>query len=129
MAVKKYKKLTNKEKQFRKKIREELREDGILPPVKPRLNRKKFVLETVEEFDTSFSAYTDILYLLSAIRWMSPIVDINGKMKISSEQIGVIKLLKVALEIRKFEEQLKAKGESKYKVEEIWGVIKPILEL
>ena len=32
-----------------KEIRQELREKGILPPIKPKLNRKKFAKEVREE--------------------------------------------------------------------------------
>lgn len=48
---KKYKKLTNKEKQLNKEFREEMRERGILPPVKPKLNRRKFAQEVREEWE------------------------------------------------------------------------------
>ena len=50
MAQKK-KRLTQREKAERAAIKKKLREDGLLPPIKPRLNRKKFARETWAEFD------------------------------------------------------------------------------
>lgn len=38
-----YKRLSVAEKKHRKEIRDNLRDEGILPPVKRRLNRKKFL--------------------------------------------------------------------------------------
>jgi hypothetical protein len=129
---KKYKKLTNKEKQFRKELREEMREQGILPPVKPRLNRSKFAIEVVNDFRENFGAFGDIEYLFKAISWMTPHVDLNEKprVKIDSEQIGVIKLMKLAMEIKKFEKDILAKGETKYSIGDIYEqVVEPVLKL
>ena len=42
MATKKYKRMTNREKDERKRFKKNLQEKGIIPPDKPRLNRKKF---------------------------------------------------------------------------------------
>ncbi len=133
MAVKKkYKKLTNKEKQFRKELREEMREQGIIPPVKPRLNRSKFAIEVVNEFRENFGAFGDDVYLFKAISWMTPDVDMNLKPrpKITPEQVGVIKVMKLAMEIKKFEKDIIAKGETKYSVGELYEkVIAPIVNL
>lgn len=125
---KKYKKLTNKEKQFNKELRTEWRKKGILPPVKPKLNRKKFAKEVIEEYEDSFGAYTDIPYLYAAIRWMIP--DVESKRTVSPEQVGVLKVLKLAMEIKKFEEEIKAKGETKYSVQELYEkAAAPVLNL
>lgn len=133
MAVKKkYKKLTNKEKEFRKELREEMREQGIIPPVKPRLNRSKFAIEVVNEFRENFGAFGDDVYLFKAISWMTPDVDMNLKPrpKITPEQVGVIKVMKLAMEIKKFEKDIIAKGETKYSVGELYEkVIAPIVNL
>lgn len=128
MAIKKkYKKMTNKEKQFNKEIREDMRERGILPPVKPKLNRNKFAKEVIEEYK-SLKTYGDIIYLSEAIGWMLP--STNFKSKVTPEQIGVLKVLKLAVESKKFQEELKAKGETQYSVGEFYEkVIAPILKL
>ena len=50
MAAKKYKRMTNREKEERKRIKKNLQEKGIIPPDKPRLNRKKFAKEVCDEW-------------------------------------------------------------------------------
>jgi hypothetical protein len=121
---KKYKKMTNKEKQHAKEFREELREKGILPPVKPKLNRKKFAKEVREEWQE----HGDIFYLHKAFGCMIPSGEFETN--ISPEQIGALKVLKIAIEYKKFEEDLKAKGETTYSVGELYEkVIAPIINL
>ena len=44
------KRLTQREKAERAAIKKQLQADGVLPPDKPRLNRKKFAREVWEEF-------------------------------------------------------------------------------
>ena len=46
MAKKKYKPMTKREKEEMKQIRKELREKGVIPPVKKRLNRKDYIENT-----------------------------------------------------------------------------------
>ncbi|SKC68484.1 hypothetical protein [Maledivibacter halophilus] len=127
---KKYKKMTQKEKNERAKIRKKLREEGAIPPTKPRLNRSKFAKETVEEFQKDFKAYSDIPHLFEAISWMLPMVESEVKPKVSPEQVGVLKALKLALEIKKFHQDLKDKGETKYKPMDMYEkIIAPIIKL
>ncbi|MCT4584039.1 MAG: addiction module toxin RelE [Peptostreptococcaceae bacterium] len=124
---KKYKKLTNKEKELRKQIRQEMREEGLLPPKKQRLNRKKFTQETMEEFKNNFGAFSDLDHLYSAINFMIADTDFE---KINLEHIGIVKTLKVALEIKKFMEDKKANGETKYSPVDLYkNVVKPIKDL
>lgn len=121
---KKYKKLTNAEKKLNKEIREDMRERGILPPIKPKLNRKKFAQEVREEWEKD----GDIFYLLRALGCIIP----SGKYetKITPEQIGALKVMKLAIDIKKFEEDLKANGETKYNAMEFYEkVIAPVLNL
>lgn len=129
MATKKrYKKLTNAEKKSNKEFREKLRTKGIIPPVKPILNRKKFAKEVAEEFKEGFDPYDDIRYLFKAISWMRPALE--SRERISLEQVGVLKLLKIAIEIKKFGSDLKIKGETKYDVMDLYNVaVAPVLNL
>ena len=46
----KRKRMTQREKDLRARTKKELQEQGVLPPDKPRLNRKKFARETWLEF-------------------------------------------------------------------------------
>ena len=43
--------MTNKEKKERAVIKKQLQADGVLPPDKPRLNRRKFIQEAREEYN------------------------------------------------------------------------------
>lgn len=125
MAVKKYKKLTRAQKKLNADVKKELIEQGILPPPKPKLNRKKFAKETKEEFENYIGAYTDISYIMEAISWMTA-----GSTKVTSEQVGALKILKLAVELKKFKEAKRAQGEVSYKVMDLFkDVVDPILKL
>ena len=50
----KKKRLTQREKAERAKMKKELQAEGVLPPDKPRLNRKKFARETWAEWKEFF---------------------------------------------------------------------------
>ena len=124
MAAKK-KRLTQREKAERARIKKKLQEDGVLLPDKPRLNRKKFAREVLAEFG-AMDAYSADLYLRQAIGCMvSP--DIN---RVTEEEVGVLKLLKIAVESERFSKALEAEGRSQYTIGEYAEkVILPILKL
>jgi hypothetical protein len=127
LAAKKYKKLTNAEKKIRKEIREKLREDGLIPAIKPKLNRYKFAKEVLEEYEKQ-EKYTFAGYVLHGIAYMLPSVEY--KENITPEEIGVLKVLKLALEVKKFEEEIKAQGKTTYNAMElVEKVIEPIINL
>ena len=46
----KNKRLTNKEKQARAELKKRMQDKGVLPPDKPKLNRKKFIDEARKTF-------------------------------------------------------------------------------
>jgi hypothetical protein len=129
-AKKKYKNLTKAEKKLNKEVRDDLRQRGILPPVKPKLNRKRFAKEVLEEFKES-KTFSDIEYLLEAIRWMLTCIESDTEFrKISPEQIGVLKTIKMAAEIKKYMEGKKAAGEKNYELYELYKeVVEPIVRL
>lgn len=124
MAAKK-KRLTQREKAERARIKKKLQEDGVLPPDKPRLNRKKFAREVLAQFG-AMDAYSADLYLRQAIGCMvSP--DMN---RVTEEEVGVLKLLKIAVESEKFAKALEAEGRIQYTMGEyIEKVVLPILKL
>lgn len=124
MAAKK-KRLTQREKAERARIKKKLQEDGVLLPDKPRLNRKKFAREVLAEFG-AMDAYSADLYLRQAIGCMvSP--DMN---RVTEEEVGVLKLLKIAVESERFSKALEAEGRSQYTIGEYAEkVILPILKL
>ncbi|WP_206460653.1 addiction module toxin RelE [Anaerovorax sp. IOR16] len=124
MAKKKYKKMTQKEKKLQAEIRAELREKGIIPPVKQRLNRNKFAEEVIEEWNN----HGDIFYLPRALGYIIPSTEF--KTKITPEQIGALKVMKLAMEYKKFEEELRARGETSYNAVEFYKkVVAPIINL
>jgi len=124
-AKKKPKRLTNKEKAFNAKIKKELQEDGILPPDKPKLNRKKFGRETWAEFNEVCGNFEGLMDLREAIGCMVS----SEPRKVTSEEVGVYKLMKIAIEMRKFKNRLKDEGRTQYTVGELADVIAPILKL
>ena len=127
MAQKK-KRLTQREKAERAAIKKKLREDGLLPPIKPRLNRKKFARETWAEFDAFYKAepIRAEVSLLKAIGFM-----LGPDMKeVSPEEVGVLKLLKLAVEYNAFLEKLETEGRTTYTYGELIDeVILPITNL
>ena len=130
VAAKKYKRMTNKEKELNKKIRNDLREKGIIPPVKPRLNRNKFAKEVMEEMK-SFVFFSNTEYLIDGISCMLPSPgDLENRGRISDQHIVMLKVLKIAIESKKYKENLAKQGIKNYKVAEFYDqVIKPIIEL
>jgi len=49
--------------------------------------------------------------------------------KITSEQVGVLKTIKIALEMKRFYEQLEAEGRDTFKQKELLDVVYPIYNL
>lgn len=121
----KKKRLTQREKTARAEAKKRLQAEGILPPDKPRLNRKKFAAEVVPEFE-AMDVYTADIYLRKAIGCM-----VSADMtKVDAEQVGVLKLLKIAIETMKFEDALEAEGRAKHTIGEyVEKVVRPIWKL
>lgn len=121
----KKKRMTQREKAENARIKKEMQQEGILPPDKPRLNRKKFAQETIKEFEQMDVLVADV-YLRRAVYCM-----VSDEMtKISAEQVGVLKLLKIAVESEKFMKALKEEGRAKYSIKEyIDTVVLPITKL
>lgn len=121
----KQKRLTKKEIALRAEAKKRLQEEGILPPDKARLNRKKFAREVMAEFKAMDVLAAD-LYLHRAIGCMVS----EDMPRVSEEQVGVLKLLKIAVETQKFMEALKAEGRTQYTVGEyVDKVVRPVRDL
>ena len=97
----KSKRLTNKEKALKAKTKKELQKQGLLPPDKPRLNRKKFAKEAAEQFDKEINLMDpmDVFWCHNALTLVTAGTDI---FPITSEQVGVFKLMKITAEIKNF---------------------------
>ena len=106
------KRMTQREKKLRVEVRQELREKGILPPVKPKLNRKKFAAQVIGEFNELLrtDAIRAELCLIKAIGCM-----VGKDMKeVSPEQVGVLKLLKIAVDTNTYMKALEDEGIETY---------------
>ncbi len=121
------KRLTNREKQGRAVLRQQLQEKGVLPPDKPRLNREKFIGEAEAEWDgRDKECILWDLYLMEALSYM---LGHRGRdLRLSLEAVGAAKVLKLAVRLRKFGEELKARGEKKYKLTDQYDYIRDILD-
>ena len=124
MSKKKYKRLTQREKDERAALRKRLREEGLLPPRKPSLNRKEFAAQVMVEYKACNWVELS-LYLHQAIAWM---VD-DEMTEVTPEQVCVLKTIKIALEMKRFYEQLEAEGRDTFKRKELLDVIYPVYKL
>ena len=129
MPKKAYKRMMQREKEQRKSIRAELRAEGLIPPVKPRLNRAAFCKETMQMWEDASKESPEIMpfYLSSSIGALVANPDYS---KITPEMIGVLKLMRIAIGYHAFEVKKKSQGETRYAVKELYDeVIEPILKL
>lgn len=125
MAQKKKKRLTQREKDERARFKKQLQEEGILPPDKPRLNRKKFAAQVWAEFN-ELDVITANLCLRKAIGCM-----VGPEMnKVTAEEVGVLKLMKLAVETARFMKTLEAEGRDSYTLGEFAEkVYLPVMKL
>nr|DAH26835.1 MAG TPA: hypothetical protein [Caudoviricetes sp.] len=123
MATKKYKRMTNREKEERKHFKKILQEDGILPPDKPRLNRKKFAQEVCDEWkDYSLGDYVKLNTFIIVLEMMTN----SGRYgSISKEDLGILKLKKCAMVL---DQKLQENG-NRMTIEQIIEVLEPIWKL
>lgn len=126
MAAKKgNKKMTAREKAERAKVKKELQAKGILPPDKKPLNRKKFGRETWAEFVEECSGLDGLMELRHALGCMVS----DNPSSVDAEQVGVYKLMKIAVELRRFKARLTEEGRTEYTIGELADVISPIIRL
>ena len=126
--AKKQKRLTQREKAERAAIKKQLQADGVLPPNKPRLNRKKFAREAFEAFEAFYTS-EPIRAELSLIKAIGFMVGPDMK-KVTPEEVGVLKLLKLAVEYNTFLKKLDAEGRTTYKIGELIDeVVSPVINL
>ena len=123
MATKKYKRMTNREKEERKRFKKILQEDGILPPDKPRLNRKKFAQEVCDEWkDYSLGDYVKLNTFIIVLEMMTN----SGRYgSISKEDLCILKLKKCAMVL----DQKLQENDNRMTIEQIIEVLEPIWKL
>lgn len=124
--AKKPKRMTSSEKKLRAEVRAELREKGILPPVKKPLNRKRFCKEA-EEILLSVDWFDNAPYLIWALVEM---INHTGGTGISRslEAVGAAKVIKLAKARKDFEAARRDKGEpNTYTIDKLYEATKDIL--
>ena len=105
-------------------IKKQLQADGVLPPDKPRLNRRKFIQEAREEYNAfAKECMVSDLYLHRAVSVLLGMVKRN-----SPTPVGGAKALKLAVRLREFDQMVKARGDTEYRISEQYDYIKDILE-
>lgn len=120
-------KMTQKEKKVRAAAKRRLQEKGIIPPDKPRLDRKKFIAEAKREWEAREPGSVWIVYLMNAISYMLGHTE-KKSLRHSSEAVAAAKILKLAVRLRQFDAALTEKGEREYRLVDQYEYIKDILE-
>lgn len=123
--AKKNKRLTQREKALNARVKKELQEKGLIPPAKARLNRKKFAADVRAEWNAAEGPL--YAYVMRSIGWMLP--DEKPLFPITPEQIGVLKLLKIALATKAYEDALPEDVHKYNAVDFFREVVEPIINL
>ncbi len=120
--------MSSAEKKERAEIKRGLQEAGIIPPDKPKLNRKRFIEEAKGEWNSMENAcFTWELYLVEALSYLMTQTESRSQ-RASLEAVGAAKALKLAIRLREFYEMLRKKGEKNYKLIDQYEYIKDILD-
>lgn len=126
--VAKTKRLTVREKQERAAFKKRMQDKGVLPPDKPKLNRKKFIEEAKDEwYNREEGCAIWDQYLMEALFFMLGHFD-KKDLRLSREAVGAAKVLKLAIRLRKFSKELQAKGVHEYKLADKCNYIKDIFD-
>ena len=121
------KRLTSREKRSNARIKKELQAEGVLPPDKPKLNRKKFIEEAMNEWNSrDKDVFVWELYLAEAFSLMLGHVE-KRSLRTSLEAVGAAKVLKLALRLREFSKKLQGEGRDKYTAGEKYEFVKDII--
>lgn len=121
----KKKRMTVREKKERAELKKLMQEKGIIPPDKPKMNRKKFVESAKEQWRSQGSIYDLLAFLPDAMGLVLNDKDRNGR--VTMEAVGVARMMKLAVRLREFYEKLKEEGRTTYKLEEQFDYIEDIL--
>ncbi len=125
MAKKKYKPMTRREKEEMKQFRKDMREKGVLPPVKKRLNRNKYIEDTIQMWNNPDDIDSRV-YLTMAFGFMMGRIDQSGH--VHPEAIGAAKVLRLAIKLKEFSAMLRAEGKDSYTQGEMYEYLKETLE-
>lgn len=120
------KRLTQKEIRARAAAKKQLQQEGIIPLDKPRLNRKKFIEETMNQF-LDWECPAPLPYLGWALREMMYHRDRSGRY--SEEAVGAAKVVRLAMERAKFEQEKREAGEQTFTVGELMDRVADIYNM
>lgn len=121
----KKRRMTQREKDDRARVKKQLQAKGLLPPDKPRLDRRKFAAQVMTEFQ-AMDAGSAAIWL----HWCVGLMVSADMRKVTPEEVGVLKLLKLAVETEKFMEPLRAEDRGEYDAQEYMErVVLPIYKL
>lgn len=119
--------LAQREKKRNAKIRKELQQKGFIPPDKPKLNRKKFIDEAMEEWNNRPESCMWEYYLVRAFGFIMAKTE-RRSLRVSQEAVGAAKVLKLAIRFHQFSDKLKKEGRTEYTVSEQLEYIRDILD-
>lgn len=123
----KSKRLTQQQKQIRAEARAELRKRGVLPPIKPKMNRKKFCAEAKAELESeNHMMYEFDIYLIWALTEM--LCHKGSDFKLDAEAVGVARAIKLAARRMHWEQQQRIEGKTTYKLGDLYDAVKDIYE-
>ena len=118
--------MTKAQKAMNARIKKQLQKEGVIPPDKPRMNRKKYIEEAMTEWNGREPGYYGWdIYLHRAISFMLGQTDQH--LRASPEAVGVAKTLKLAIRLKEFSDKLKEEGRATYTLGEQYEYIKDIL--
>ena len=124
----KKRRLTNREKKELADFKKGLKERGLLPPDKPRLNRKRFIEEARKEWnERPGNCHIWEHFLMQAFSYMLNHTE-GRSIRASPEAVGAAKVLKLAIRLQQFYEETRSRGENEYKVTDQYDYIKDILD-
>lgn len=116
--------MTKKERKELAKAKKRLQAEGVLPPDKPRLNRKKFAKEVCKEWEElEIGSITDITLILEVLTMMTRTGRYGG---ITSEDIGILKLKKCVIEIKK---ELQKQNRTCFAYSELYKICEEVWKL
>lgn len=126
MSVK-HKKMTDQEKVLKARIKKELKEQGIILPDKPKLNRRKYVDETIRDWNERDRTSLEWqIYMTEAISIM--LAKTDRDFRVSQEAVGVAKCLRIAMRLKEFREKLLSEERTEYTRGEKLDFIRDIWE-
>ena len=121
------KKMNKSERKIRSDVKKDMQKEGLVPPDKPRLNRKKYIEEAREEWNgKDVEYYGWDIWLNAAISYM--LLRTDQHLRVSSEAVGVAKTLKLAIRLKEFHDKLEAEERTSYTISEQYDYIRDILD-